>query len=192
MFHAITVKLLSPDAKEPTRASVYSCGLDLYALSDDVISAHGTKFIRTGLRFILPAQTFIKLHDTSALAGESVFVRAGIIDSDFQGEVKVLLHNANAHPFIIDKHFRICQAIIQLHVWPEFNLINHHGQLLPTTPVTQTRGTAGFGALDPPVPPHAHVCRSHIPTRGRSNVPANQPANQPPPTRAVNVNGTED
>ncbi len=189
MFHAITVKLLHPEAKEPSRASVYSCGLDLYALKDDVIAANGTKFIRTGLRFVLPAQTFVTLHDTSALAGESVFVRAGIIDADFQGEVKVLLHNANTHLFIIDKHSRICQAIVQIHVWPEFNLINFCGQILPTTPVTQYRGTAGFGALDTPIPPHAHACRSNITVRVRpGGVPA---ANQSQPASSI-VNGPAD
>jgi dUTP pyrophosphatase len=176
MFHPFTIKFECADAKEPTRASLYSAGLDIYSSKDEVILPGRTEFIRTGLRFILPALTYVQLKDTSALAAEGVFVRAGVVDSDFEAEIKVLLHNSTTNTYLVEKHSRIAQAVIQPYMPAEFNLINSVNQLIPTTPITQhRRGTLGYGQLDRC---RESLARLHICGHGN---PANQARNSARP-----------
>lgn len=86
-------KKLDERAKEPTQGSKQSAGFDLYALEDVFIKKGSTVKVRTGISLDIPNNTFVKIEDRSSLAAKGIRSGAGIVDSDYTGEIIVVLHN---------------------------------------------------------------------------------------------------
>lgn len=107
------VKLVD-DAILPNRATKGSAGYDLYANEDIVIPVRGRVLVKTGIGWDMgdtPVCGFIK--SRSSLAYKlSLDAEAGVIDSDYKDEIKVLLANNGANPATINKNSRIAQLVI--------------------------------------------------------------------------------
>jgi len=112
------VKLLTPTAKMPTRGSEQAAGLDLYA--DDIgwegaEVKHGeTTTISTGIAVKIPEGFVGLIKPRSGLAfRDAVDSMAGVIDSDYRGEVKVLLtvHDTD-YRYDVSQGDRIAQLLI--------------------------------------------------------------------------------
>ena len=90
----LQVKKLSETAHLPVQGSQYSAGFDLHASVADVVPPRGQKLISTGLAFAIPHGSYGRVAPRSGLAVKNfIDVGAGVIDSDYRGEVKVLLFN---------------------------------------------------------------------------------------------------
>jgi len=133
----------------PAYASLGSAGFDLRAFLPDqdpiTVPANGGRAkIPTGLKFVIPAGFEVQLRPRSGLAfknGISLTNTPGTIDSDYRGEIQVLIINHGSEDFIINHDDRIAQAVIAP-VWQaKFSEINS----MPEEENNQ-RQAGGFGS----------------------------------------------
>lgn len=117
----VKFKRLHPDARLPTQGSEESVGYDLYAyiLTEDgrpskkIIGPHTTQNIATGIALETPPGYFACVCSRSGIAKQSLSVcnSPGIVDPDYRGEVRVLLHNGGYEYQTIHHEDRIAQLI---------------------------------------------------------------------------------
>ncbi len=107
------------DLPLPRYGSATAAGLDLFAANDAaapvVLQPRGRALVPTGLVLALPAGYEGQVRPRSGLAfrhGVTVLNAPGTIDSDYRGEVQVLLFNAGAEPFAVTRGMRIAQLVI--------------------------------------------------------------------------------
>jgi len=139
----ILIKKLHSDVNLPAYETSGSSGMDLQAyISEEIILKPGErKLIPTGLSIAIPENLEIQIRPRSGLAykkGISVVNTPGTIDSDYRGEIKVLLINLGKEDFIIKKFERIAQMV----VCPITKVILSETNDLPDT----IRGEGGFGS----------------------------------------------
>ena len=138
----IKVKKLNKDANIPFRATLGSAGADLCAcLDSDVIIEHGERrLIPTGISVEIPAGYggFIFARSSLGKSGISLANGVGVIDSDYRGEMKILLINHSGEPYIVRNGDRIAQLVILPVCITEF---------IEEENLSETsRGTGGFGS----------------------------------------------
>jgi dUTP pyrophosphatase len=126
----------------PEFATENSAGVDLRAFIPEpvVLKPFERKLIPTGLFIELPVGYEAQIRPRSGLAlkhGITVLNTPGTIDSDYRGEICVILINLSNDEFIVNSGERICQMIISKHEHVSFKLVE---QLSETT-----RGAGGFG-----------------------------------------------
>lgn len=139
----MNIKLLSSNAKMPTRGSEEAAGLDLYAANDSiiVIQPHSTVLIPTDIAIEIPRGMFGGIFARSGLASKRGLRPAncvGVIDSDYRGNIIVALHNDTDEAKAIEEGERIAQLIIMPYVMPELKVVK---ELSDTE-----RGSDGFGS----------------------------------------------
>ena len=108
------VKKLTEDAIIPTRGTPGSAGLDLYA-SEDAVIEHFSEWamIGTGISVAIPEGCVGMIRPRSGLAvNHGIDVLAGVIDSDFRQELKVILINHGENEYYVKKGDRIAQLVI--------------------------------------------------------------------------------
>jgi len=124
----------------PLYQTTGSSGADVYAASDVVIPAHGWAVVPTGLFCEIPSGWELQVRSRSGLAlRDGVFVlnSPGTIDSDYRGEVCVILANLSDKTFMVKKGDRIAQLVLAKIEKARFSLA---GKLSETN-----RGAGGFG-----------------------------------------------
>jgi dUTP pyrophosphatase len=132
-------KKLDPRAILPTRGSSSAAGLDLYSI-EPVSLAPGQRVIaRTGLAVAVPEGYYGRVAPRSGLATkQGLDVLAGVIDTDYRGEIGCLLHNTGAETIELPARSKICQLIIEKIITPEAVWADD----LSNT----DRGSGGFGS----------------------------------------------
>ena len=131
--------------EDPEYATLGASGFDLRANEDTVLKAGEFKGISTGLFFELPVGYEIQVRPRSGLAfknGVTVLNSPGTVDSDYRGEVKVILINHSKVDFNIAKGDRIAQAVIGNVLAKNFINLNRVNSISNDT----DRGTGGFGS----------------------------------------------
>lgn len=99
----IEIKKLSPDAKIPTKNKKNDAAYDLYSLEHTVLRPFERKIIRTGIAMNIPNGYYGRIAPRSGLSIKSgVDVLGGVIDSEFVGEIGVVLINLNMGEFLMD------------------------------------------------------------------------------------------
>ena len=138
---SIKVVRLSQDATIPSRATPGSVGLDLSGVEDVTIPPQGKALCKTDLRIILPPGTYGRIAPRSGLAWRNqLVVGGGVVDPDFQGNVKVVLFNLHCTEGIkIKKGQRIAQLICEKASFPQVE------EVLGTKDSSE-RGARGFGS----------------------------------------------
>src|SRR3989344_354615 len=121
----------------PMRGSNGAAGLDLRSAEIISIPSHVRQMVRTSFRVAIPEGYFGWVASRSGLAKNGIRPTGGIIDSDYRGEVMVILENASEEIFHIAAGDRIAQLIIIPCVRPRLIF----STILPET----TRNTSGFG-----------------------------------------------
>ena len=140
MKPSIKVVRLSQDATIPVRATPGSVGLDLSGVEDLTIPPQGKALCSTDLRIILPPGTYGRIAPRSGLAWRNqLVVGGGVVDPDFQGNVKVVLFNLGDEGIRIKKGQRIAQLICEKASFPEVE------EVLATKD-SSVRGARGFGS----------------------------------------------
>lgn len=130
------------DLPLPARATHGSSGVDLMAaVSSPVVLDPGKRvLIPTGLKISIPRGYEWQIRPRSGNAlkhGVTVLNSPGTIDSDYRGEVKIILANLGDKPFVVERGDRIAQAVLAPVAYPLFKAI----EKLPDT----ERGDGGFG-----------------------------------------------
>ena len=139
----ITVQRLAHgrDLPLPSYASAGSAGFDLYAALGPLTLAPGVRtLVGTGLSLALPKGFEGQIRPRSGLAlrhGVTVLNAPGTIDSDYRGEIGVLLVNLGESPFVVEHGMRIAQLVIA----PVVRARLVEGAVPPSG-----RGAAGFGS----------------------------------------------
>lgn len=129
--------------KLPEYATEYSAGLDLRAFIANSIELKPLErvIIKTGLKLALPKGYEAQIRPRSGLAikhGISVLNSPGTIDSDYRGEIGVILVNLSKNVYIIESGDRIAQMIIAKHEVVDWDSVNELSKSL--------RNEAGFGS----------------------------------------------
>src|ERR1035437_2753504 len=97
------VKLLHEKAQLPKRSSENAAGLDLYACEDVFIPVGETRLIPLGIAIKLQGRygviPYLKIEDRSGMAVKGLRTGAGVVDYDYRGEIKVVMHNLNNQTF---------------------------------------------------------------------------------------------
>jgi dUTP pyrophosphatase len=109
------IKIKNDLAKCPSKGSAFSAGYDLYSIVEDEILPQERKLIPTGIILEIPEGYYGRIAPRSGLAlKHGVDVFAGVIDSDYRGEVGVVLYNSDkTNTFSIKKGDRIAQIIFE-------------------------------------------------------------------------------
>ncbi len=134
----IKVKKLHPDAKIPTIGTEHSAGFDIYSVEDIIIYPGETKSVSSGIAMEIPRGKCCVIWDRSGMGFKGIHRFAGLIDSDYRGEFKIILYNSTKEGFKINKGDRIAQGVIQDYYTPEFEIVE---DLTDTS-----RGEGGFGS----------------------------------------------
>ena len=139
----VLIKKLNPKVNLPSYKTKGSSGMDLMAFIDKPITISPGKscLIPTGLSIAIPDDTEVQIRPRSGLAAKSslsVLNTPGTIDSDYRGEIKIILFNHGKEDFVINNNDRIAQMILMPIVKAEFEEVEN----LPKT----LRGSGGFGS----------------------------------------------
>jgi dUTP pyrophosphatase len=87
-------------------------GFDLRALEDAVINPNEQLLVATGVRVAIPQGWVGIVKDRSSMALKQIYTHAGVIDAAYRGEVKIVLSNAGATPYVIEKGAKIAQMVV--------------------------------------------------------------------------------
>ena len=125
----------------PNRATPGSAGYDLASAEDGTLAPMERRLFRTGLAIAVPEGYECQLRPRSGLAlnhGISLPNTPATIDSDYRGELKVMLVNLGTEPFEVSRGMRIAQMVIARVERAEFRPVDE----LPAS----GRGEGGFGS----------------------------------------------
>ena len=97
----IKMKRMNVNAKLPSRGTEGAAGYDLAAAQAAVVPAHGKCLVKIGLAMDLPPSCYDRIAPRSGLALKKfIDVGAGVIDSDYRGEIGVILFNFGNEDFM--------------------------------------------------------------------------------------------
>ena len=139
----VLVKKLKPSVKLPLYKTNGASGMDLMAYIDKSIELKPGEscLVPTGLSVAFPKEYEIQIRPRSGLAAKnniSVLNTPGTIDSDYRGELKIILFNHSNENFLINNNDRVPQMVLTPIVKMELEEINE----LPNS----NRGDGGFGS----------------------------------------------
>ena len=139
----VLIKKLDSKVQLPKYKTDGSSGMDLMAFLENPINIKPQQsvLIPTGISIAIPEDTEVQIRPRSGLAakyGISVLNTPGTIDSDYRGEIKIILFNHGKEEFIINNNDRIAQMILMPILKAEFEEVEN----LPKT----LRGSGGFGS----------------------------------------------
>ena len=114
------IKRLHANAIIPKRGSVDAAGYDFCSVAEVIVPAWDKALVSTGWAVAIPNGHYGRIASRSGLAVKNnIEVGAGVIDSDYRGEVKVVLRNHSDIPFIVNTGDRIAQMVIEVISTPE-------------------------------------------------------------------------
>ena len=136
---SFTVVKTSPYANIPKIVTPGSAGHDITAIENAVLKPHSRTYVPTGLKFNLPLDIYAESKPRSGLAKKhNISVHNGVIDSDFRGELHILMYNNSSESFTISTGDWIAQMIFASRMIPTIKESN----IIQTT----ERNTGGFGS----------------------------------------------
>src|SRR5215207_3887690 len=113
-------KKLDPRAVLPQRGSALAAGLDVCGIEDLSIEPKQRVMAKTGLAVAIPPGFYGRIAPRSGLAAKNgLDVLAGVIDSDYRGEVCCLLYNTSDEVITLAAGSKICQLIVEQIITPE-------------------------------------------------------------------------
>ena len=142
-MESIRVKLLTNGAKLPTYGSAEAAGADLYACLDAPVTIEPgeSAWISTGIALEVPKGCAGLIYARSSMGvkrGLAPANKVGVVDSDYRGEIKVVLFNQSKEPQTVEPGERIAQFIITPVLTPAYEEVD---DLSDTD-----RGVGGFGS----------------------------------------------
>ena len=140
---SVRVKKLKANAKLPTYGTEFSAGADLYACLESAmtIAPGRSAFIPTGIALEVPVGCAGLIYARSGMAckrGLAPANKVGVVDSDYRGEITVVLYNHGQEPQTVENGERIAQFVITPVLTPSFEAVE---ELSDTV-----RNVGGFGS----------------------------------------------
>ena len=129
------------DAKIPHYSHAGDSGMDLYSVEDCIIHPMERKLIRTGIRVEIPIGYEAQIRPKSGLAinhGITHLNTPGTIDSNYRGEIKIILINLGSEPYKVEKGKKVGQIVFSK---VETAVLEETEELSQTS-----RGDGGFGS----------------------------------------------
>ncbi|MBQ3526668.1 MAG: dUTP diphosphatase [Akkermansia sp.] len=142
-MESVRVKILREGAKLPSYGSVEAAGADLYACLDApvIIAPGATAFIPTGIALEVPRNCAGLIYARSGMAckrGLAPANKVGVVDSDYRGEITVVLYNHGTGPQTIENGERIAQFVITPVLQPSYEVTEELSDTI--------RSGGGFGS----------------------------------------------
>jgi len=139
----VLVKKIDPTVEIPAYKTTGSSGMDLMAFIDKPVklTPNSSCLVPTGLAVAFSEEYEIQIRPRSGLAAKnniSVLNTPGTIDSDYRGEIKIILFNHGNKDFVINNKDRIAQMVLM----PVNKIDLEEVEVLPNT----LRGKGGFGS----------------------------------------------
>jgi dUTP pyrophosphatase len=132
-------KQLDARAVLPGRGSSFAAGLDICSIEDLIIEPHQRAAARTGLAVAIPHGFYGRVAPRSGLAVKhGLDVLAGVIDSDYRGELCCILYNTGDTAITLAAGSKICQLIIEQIITPNAKWVVDLDET--------ARGAGGFGS----------------------------------------------
>ena len=137
---------LDEGAHEPVRAHPMDAGLDLYANEDKLIQPHSFETVGTGLHMVIPEWYAGHVISRSGMNAHCGITSTGLIDSEYMGEIKVVLHNDDSHEYHVHRGDRISQLVITPIVIPGLSKFDSREAYEEYFGIKDGRGADGFGS----------------------------------------------
>lgn len=141
MKNVIKIKKLNEDAIIPKYQTAGSAGFDLHVVKGVIIQPGKQVLISTGIAVEIPENTELQLRPRSGLALKymlSLTNSPGTLDSDYRGEIKIILINHNITAYKVMKGDRIAQAVLSPVI---------QGDIVEVEELNTTkRGAGGYGS----------------------------------------------
>lgn len=133
------IKLLNPNAKTPKSPKLGDAGHDLFSCEAVLVPAFDRVSVNTGVSLEIPEGVVGLIWPRSGYAKDfGLDVLAGVIDSSYRGEVKVILHNTGDQDVYLESGAKVAQILFQEYLTYEFETV----ECLEET----DRGESGFGS----------------------------------------------
>jgi dUTP pyrophosphatase len=134
----LKVKKIQVDARVPHYSHKGDAGLDLFSSVDSVLKKGEVKSVPTGIQVAVPEGHVGLIWDKSGISLKGVHRLAGVIDSGYRGEVRVVMANLGEKLFVVKRGMKIAQLLIQ----PVVDV-----EVVETDELEETsRGENGFGS----------------------------------------------
>ena len=142
-MESIRVKILREGAKLPTYGTAEAAGADLYACLEApvTIAPGGAAFLPTGIALEVPKGCAGLIYARSGMAckrGLAPANKVGVVDSDYRGEITVVLYNHGSQPQTVENGERIAQFIITPVLTPAYETAEDLTDMV--------RNSGGFGS----------------------------------------------
>ncbi|MBP3348411.1 MAG: dUTP diphosphatase [Clostridia bacterium] len=137
----IRMKKLDERAIVPTLGTPYAAGADLYTVEGATIPSGGTAWLGTGICIEIPEGFVGLIFARSSLGtkrGLAPANKVGVVDSDYRGEIKVVLHNHSDQTQTVEQGERIAQLVVVPYLAMAFEEVDELDET--------GRGTKGFGS----------------------------------------------
>src|SRR5688500_9047072 len=132
-------KHLDSRAVLPRRGSALAAGLDICSIEDVELQPKQRATVRTGLAVAIPPAFYGRVAPRSGLAAKNgLDVLAGVIDSDYRGEICCVLYNTGDESITLPAGSKICQLVVEQIITPEAAWVNDLDET--------ARGAGGFGS----------------------------------------------
>jgi dUTP pyrophosphatase len=134
------IKLLATNAKVPVRANDCAAGYDLFSLYNYTLYPHQRLLVQTGIAMEIPDGYYGRIAPRSGLAmKKGIDIMAGVIDSDYRGELGVLLLNTDPEKvFYIECGDKIAQIVFEKYYTFDIEVSDEISKT--------SRGDGGFGS----------------------------------------------
>lgn len=134
-------KKLSDKAVIPNYQSAGAAGFDFVSAETVTIKGHETVIVKTDLAIELPTWLELQVRCRSGIAYKTPLIvknAPGTVDSDYRGNIGIILHNLSDEPFTVTEGQRIAQGVIAR---------VEQVEIIEATELSETeRGTGGFGS----------------------------------------------
>jgi len=119
------VQLLTPTAIAPTRATEHSIGFDLHLDMDSVtVRPNSTSLLSTGIVAKAPPGTYLRIAPRSGLTvNHHMHTLAGVVDTNYTGNVVVVIRNFGEEPQTFSRGDKIAQLIVENAMPPTIQLV---------------------------------------------------------------------
>jgi dUTP pyrophosphatase len=132
------VRLINPNAIIPQKADHGCAGYDVYSVVATMVPPGTRKLIPTGIKTEISRNHYLRVAPRSGLSVKGIDIGAGVIDSSYRGEIKVLVINNSDTCFSIEQGAKIAQLVLERCNNPKIEVVD----VLSET----VRGNGGFGS----------------------------------------------
>ena len=108
----VPITLADKDVTIPHYATAGASGMELYASRRVELDAGAPTFVDTGVAMALPFFLFGQILQGPGLALENFHVHPSVVDSDFRGQIQVLMSSCGGQPYIVEKGDRVAQLLV--------------------------------------------------------------------------------